>query len=31
LRGDSTLYEHELMRWLDEQTISYATSADMSS
>jgi hypothetical protein len=31
LRGDSTLYEHGLMRWLDEQTISYATSPDMSS
>src|SRR5205085_2760101 len=30
LRGDSALYEHELMRWLDEQAIGYAISADMS-
>src|SRR5271165_5467102 len=30
LRGDSALYEHELMRWLDEQVIGYAISADMS-
>ena len=29
LRGDSALYEHELMRWLDEQAIGYAISADM--
>jgi len=28
LRGDSALYEHELMRWLDEQAIGYAISAD---
>ena len=31
LRGGRTLYEHELMRWLGEQTISYAISADMAS
>jgi hypothetical protein len=30
LRGDSALYEHELTRWLDEQAIGYAISADMS-
>ncbi len=30
LRGDSALYEHDLMRWLDEQAIGYAISADMS-
>jgi hypothetical protein len=30
LRGDSALYEHEPMRWLDEQAIGYAISADMS-
>jgi len=24
LRGDSALYEHELMRWLDERAIGYA-------
>jgi hypothetical protein len=30
LRGDNALYEHELMRWLDEQAIGYAISADMS-
>ena len=30
LRGDSALYEHELMRWLDAQAIGYAISADMS-
>ena len=30
LRGDSALYEHELMRWLDAQEIGYAISADMS-
>jgi Transposase DDE domain group 1 len=30
LRGDSALYEHELMRWLDSQAIGYAISADMS-
>ena len=30
LRGDSALYEHELMRWLDERAIGYAISADMS-
>jgi hypothetical protein len=26
----ATLYEHELMRWLDGQAIGYAISADMS-
>jgi hypothetical protein len=31
LRGDSALYEHELMHWLDEQAIGYAITADMSS
>jgi hypothetical protein len=30
LRGDSALYEHELMRWLDEQAVSYAIAAEMS-
>ena len=30
LRGDSALYEHELMRWLDAKAIGYAISADMS-
>src|SRR5580692_10958122 len=30
LRGDSALYEHDLMRWLDERAIGYAISADMS-
>ena len=30
LRGDSALYDHELMGWLDEQAIGYAISADMS-
>jgi hypothetical protein len=30
LRGDSALYENELMRWLDEQAVGYAISADMS-
>lgn len=30
LRGDSALYEHDLMRWLDDQAIGYAISADMS-
>jgi len=30
LRGDSALYEHELMGWLDAQAIGYAISADMS-
>ena len=30
LRGDSALYEHELMRFLDERAIGYAISADMS-
>jgi Transposase DDE domain group 1 len=30
LRGDSALYEHALMRFLDEQAIGYAISADMS-
>lgn len=30
LRGDSALYEHDLMRWLDGQGIGYAISADMS-
>jgi hypothetical protein len=25
LRGDSALYEHELMRWLDERAIGYAS------
>ena len=30
LRGDSALYEHELMRSLDAKAIGYAISADMS-
>jgi Transposase DDE domain group 1 len=30
LRGDSALYEHELMGWLDERAIGYAISAQMS-
>lgn len=30
VRGDSALYEHDLMDWLDEQTIGFAISADMS-
>ena len=30
LRGDSALYEHALMRWLDDKAIGYAISADMS-
>lgn len=30
LRGDSALYEHDLMDWLDGQGIGYAISADMS-
>ena len=30
LRGDSALYEHNLMDWLDEQAIGFAISADMS-
>lgn len=30
LRGDSALYEHDLMRWLDGRRIGYAISADMS-
>ena len=30
LRGDSALYEHELMGWLDDKAIGYAISADMS-
>jgi len=30
LRGDSALYEHELMDWLDLRRIGYAISADMS-
>ena len=30
VRGDSALYEHELMAWLDERAIAYAISADMS-
>lgn len=29
LRGDSALYEHDLMRWLDARAIAYAISADM--
>jgi hypothetical protein len=29
LRGESALYEHELMRRLDEQPIGYAISANM--
>lgn len=30
LRGDSALYEHQLMAWLDQRAIGYAISADMS-
>jgi hypothetical protein len=30
LRGDSALYQHDLMRFLDERAIGYAISADMS-
>jgi|SRR5579875_140810 len=30
LRGDSALYEHALMDWLDAKAIGYAISADMS-
>jgi hypothetical protein len=30
LRGDSALYEHDLMRWLDDKAIGYAISAGMS-
>lgn len=30
LRGDSALYEHDLMSWLDGQAIAYAITADMS-
>lgn len=30
VRGDSALYEHDLMAWLDSQAIAYAISADMS-
>ena len=30
VRGDSALYEHDLMTWLDSQAIAYAISADMS-
>jgi hypothetical protein len=30
LRGDSALYEHELMGWLDGEGIGYAISADLS-
>jgi hypothetical protein len=30
VRGDSALYEHDLMTWLDGQGIGYAISADMS-
>lgn len=30
LRGDSALYEHDLMDWLDGQGIGFAISADMS-
>lgn len=30
VRGDSALYEHELMSWMDERAIAYAISADMS-
>ena len=31
LRGDSALYEGELLRWMEAQRIEYAVSADMSS
>lgn len=30
VRGGSALYEHELMMWMDDQAIAYATSANMS-
>jgi hypothetical protein len=30
VRGDSALYEHDLLRWLDARGIGYAISADMS-
>jgi hypothetical protein len=30
VRGDSALYEHELLRWLEARGIGYAISADMS-
>ena len=30
LRGDSALYEHDLMGWLDDKAIGYAISAQMS-
>lgn len=30
LRGDSALYEHDLLRWLEARGIGYAISADMS-
>lgn len=30
LRGDSALYEHELLRWLEARGIGYGISADMS-
>lgn len=30
VRGDSALYEHALMSWMDERGIAYAISADMS-
>jgi Transposase DDE domain group 1 len=30
VRGDSALYEHEAMTWMDERAIAYAISADMS-
>lgn len=30
VRGDSALYEHELMAWMDSRAIAYAISADMS-
>ncbi len=30
VRGDSALYEHEVMTWLDERAIAYAISAAMS-
>ena len=29
VRGDSALYEHDLLRWLDERRIGFAVSADM--
>jgi len=30
VRGDSALYEHEAMEWMDERAIAYAITADMS-